>query len=183
MKSRRTGLLQIAVVAAALFLVSLGVSCARYRPAHVGPGSAGETFSFKAAGNELGRGTVNVAFCWFEIPHEIKARVSKPNSGRPFCAVSNTFKIAFGALNGTVWAVERAAGGAVEVALSPFPPYNPLMKPAYPPYLNPSNCPKEQTPENIDSEGQNSDNASFQSERIIKRCQISDARCGGEKEM
>jgi hypothetical protein len=32
--------------------------------------------------------------------------------------------------------VERAVGGVVEVGLSPFPPYDPLMEPAFPPYLN-----------------------------------------------
>jgi putative exosortase-associated protein (TIGR04073 family) len=183
MKSRITAVSQVAVIAAALFLLSLGAGCARYRPAHLESGSPTEMFSFKAAGSELGRGTVNIAFCWFEIPHEIKARVSKPNSGHPFCAVSNTFKIAFGALNGTIWAVERATGGAVEVALSLFPPYDPLMKPAYPPYLNHPNCLQAETPENVDTEEQNSDNASFQFERIIKKCQIINARSGSEKEM
>jgi hypothetical protein len=77
----------------------------------------------------------NVAFSWLEVPYEIETRVRNGHSGSPFDIVSHTFDVAFGAIGGTFSTAERAVGGAVEVGLSPFPPYDPLMSPALPPYL------------------------------------------------
>jgi len=56
--------------------------------------------------------------------------------------------------------VERAAGGAVEVVLSPFPPYGPIMDPPAPPYLNFGRKPsKERDSEDDDCEGDNCEGA------------------------
>ncbi len=118
-------------------LCFLMFSCAPYRPARVGSGDMTEPLSVKGTGHEFFRGVTNIAFCWLEIPHEIEAGVRESTStGSPFGIVSPAFAFVIGALNGTVWGVERAIGGAFEVVLSPFPPYGPIMRPAYPPYLN-----------------------------------------------
>jgi putative exosortase-associated protein (TIGR04073 family) len=128
--------LKFAVSVAGVCFLSGFIGCATYRPAQVGRQTSEETFSLKGTGHELGRGVTNIALCWLEVPHEIEARVRESDSGRPFGIVSNAFGAALGALNGAIWGVERAVGGAFEVVLSPFPPYDPIMKPAYPPYLN-----------------------------------------------
>lgn len=136
MRSARIDVGKLGVFVTAVCCVSLFIGCATYRPAQVGRGTAEENFCLKGTGHELGRGVTNIAFCWLEIPHEIEARVREGDSGRPFGVVSNAFDAALGAINGAIWGVERAVGGAFEVLLSPFPPYDPIMEPAYPPYLN-----------------------------------------------
>lgn len=95
------------------------------------------TFSFTGSATQFGRGLVNVGFCWLEIPHEIKERLAEGRGdGRIFNPISATVRIALGTVKGSIKTVERAAGGVLEVALFPFPPYRPLMNPAWPPYLN-----------------------------------------------
>ena len=91
--------------------------------------------SLKGTAREMGRGGVNMTLCWLELPHEIERSVRERDSIGPFGLVANAFRIAFGTVRGAVWSAERCAGGAVEIALSPFPPYEPIMDPAYPPYV------------------------------------------------
>jgi putative exosortase-associated protein (TIGR04073 family) len=121
---------------AAVCLLFASTGCGSYRPARVGRGGDQEAFSLKGTGCELGRGAANIAFCWLEVPHEIEARVREDRSGRPFSVISGVFSALLGTIDGTIWAAERAIGGAFEIVLSPFPPYEPIMEPAYPPYLN-----------------------------------------------
>lgn len=94
-----------------------------------------ETISFKKMGEDAGRGIVNVSFCWMEVPHKVKERVKKEPVHGPFNVVGGTLRGAFGALSGSIYGARRGVGGVFEFALSPFPPYGPLMYPAYPPYL------------------------------------------------
>lgn len=91
--------------------------------------------SLKGSAGEFARGVANVGFCWLELPSEIEARLREDAPGDPFGIISPAFAVTFGAITGTFRAVERAAGGVVEVALSPFPPYEPLTDPSLPPYL------------------------------------------------
>ena len=83
-----------------------------------------------------GRGVTNVAFCWLELPSAVEDRIRRGGPGHPFGIISTTFDVLFGTVCGTVRTVQRGVGGVVEVGLSPFPPYEPLMDPAFPPYLN-----------------------------------------------
>lgn len=91
--------------------------------------------SLGGSGREFGRGATNVAFCWLEIPSEVESEIRDSDVGSPFSIIGNTFDVAFGAIDGTLSAVGRGAGGVVEIGLSPFPPYDPLMDPALPPYM------------------------------------------------
>ena len=150
MRSARIDVVKVAVFVTAVCCVALFMGCATYRPAQVGRGTAEEPFCLKGTGHELGRGVTNIALCWLEIPHEIEARVREGHSGSPFGVVSNAFDAALGAINGTMWGAERAVGGAFEVLLSPFPPYNPIMEPAYPPYLNFKKASEEESPEAVE---------------------------------
>ena len=152
MEFSRSALSKVCVVAATIFLVCLATGCATYRPSKVGRGTTGESFSLKGTGGESGRGIVNIAFCWFEIPHEVEARIRENDSGHPFSIVSNAFDAALGAANGAVWGAERAIGGACELALSAFPPYDPIMKPGYPPYLNSGKVSEEELQEDCQTE-------------------------------
>lgn len=95
------------------------------------------TPSLMGTGREMGRGLTNVALCWLEIPNEVETRIRKNRTGHPFNVLANAFHVVFGTLGGAVDTAERACGGAVEIILSPFPPYGPIMEPALPPYLNP----------------------------------------------
>jgi len=124
-----------------LIFVSGCFSCLRREKARDGT----EKISLKGTGRQMARGGVNMALCWLELPHEMEEGIQENNSHGPFGLVSNAFHIAFGALRGAVWSVERCAGGAVEIAFSPFPPYDPIMHPAYPPYVKPEKIiePKE----------------------------------------
>jgi len=152
MKIAGINVLRLTIFVTAVWFLSLCIGCATYRPAQVGRGTAEEPFCLKGTGHELGRGVTNIAFCWLEIPHEIEARVREGDSGYPFGVVSNAFDATIGALNGTIWGVERAVGGAFEVLLSPFPPYDPIMEPAYPPYLNFKKASEEESTEAIEKE-------------------------------
>ncbi len=133
---RRSETMRIGICLAAVGSLFIATGCAHYRPARVGAESTEHKVSLKGTGCELGRGIVNIAFCWLEIPHEIEARVRESKQGHPFSIVSNSFEAVLGAVNGVVWGAERAIGGAFELVLSPFPPYDPIMEPALPPYLN-----------------------------------------------
>lgn len=93
--------------------------------------------SLVGTGREMGRGLTNVALCWLEIPNEVETRIRKNRTGHPFNILANAFHVVFGTLGGAVDTAERACGGAIEIILSPFPPYGPIMEPALPPYLNP----------------------------------------------
>ena len=92
-----------------------------------------DVFSAGGSAKEMGRGLANVVLSWLEIPKgiETKVRAKGPNPSI-FETVTGTV---FGAGSGVVNGVERAVGGVYETAMSPFPPYEPLMSPAYPPYL------------------------------------------------
>lgn len=94
-----------------------------------------ETFSLRGTANESGTGIVNIAFCWLEIPCEIKGRLRDNKWNRIWCIIPNSFDILFGTTRGASRGIMRGIGGVCEVILSPFPPYCPLMTPAYPPYF------------------------------------------------
>ena len=106
--------------------------------------SEAEGFSLAGTGRECGRGVVNVTLCWLEIPYEVEAGIRKKPISGPFDAVGATLRGALGVVSGAVSGVERIIGGTLEVLLSPFPPYGPLMDPPYPPYLNPTQEPVEE---------------------------------------
>ena len=144
MRIRGIGLSKVAAFAVILGSLVLVTGCGTYRPAQVGGKRRQETLSIKGTGCELGRGITNIAFCWLEVPHEAEARIRENRSGRPFSVITNVFDGALGVINGTIWAVERAIGGTFEVVLSPFPPYDPIMEPAFPPYLDFGKTPKEE---------------------------------------
>jgi len=93
---------------------------------------------------EAGRGVTNVAFCWLELPAAVEGRIRRGGPGHPFGIISTTFDVVFGTVCGTVRTVQRGVGGVVEVGLSPFPPYEPLMDPAFPPYLNRQRAPAKE---------------------------------------
>lgn len=114
-----------------------------------------KTFSFTGSAVQFGRGLVNAGFCWLEIPHEIKNRLAEGRGdGRIFNPVSATVRIALGTVKGSVKTVERAVGGVLETAFSPFPPYRPLMDPAWPPYLNFTPAPPKKAPRHVESRAQ-----------------------------
>ena len=94
-----------------------------------------ETFSLRGTANESGTGMVNIVFCWLEIPCEIKGRLRDNKWNRIWCIIPNSFDILFGTTRGASRGIMRGLGGVCEVILSPFPPYCPLMTPAYPPYF------------------------------------------------
>jgi putative exosortase-associated protein (TIGR04073 family) len=93
---------------------------------------------------EAGRGATNVAFCWLELPAAVEGRIRRGGPGHPFGIISGTFHALCGTVCGTVRTVQRGVGGVVEVGLSPFPPYEPLMDPAFPPYLNIQRAPAKE---------------------------------------
>jgi len=73
--------------------------------------------------NKLGRGLINTATCWVEVPAEI-ARVS--NERDP--ALGWTLGLAQGAINGII----RGAVGLFDTLTCVFPPYDkPKMQPEY----------------------------------------------------
>lgn len=136
----RWGML-LAVVGVGLALAGCGMSTPRaYAPQ--------ERFSLSGTGHQLGRGVTNLALCWLEIPYQVEAHVGNDRIQRPFDVVGTILSGAVGAVEGTVWGVGRGLGGIVEVVLSPFPPYGPLMSPAYPPYIG---CAEESRPEAAES--------------------------------
>jgi putative exosortase-associated protein (TIGR04073 family) len=118
---------------AAIYTSFMGTGCAHYR---LKDKEVDESFSFKGTGRELSRGVTNMAFCWLELPHEIECKIRDNNPDAPFGMISSSIAAALGAIKGTLWTVDRFVGGAVEIAFSPFPPYDPIMHPGYPPYLN-----------------------------------------------
>jgi len=77
----------------------------------------------KTAVNKLGRGLVNTATCWAEIPAEV-ARIS--NEKDPVIGAT------LGVLQGTILTIVRGASGLFDILTSPFGPYDkPLVKPDY----------------------------------------------------
>jgi len=77
----------------------------------------------KSPANKLGRGLINTATCWAEIPGEI-AKISKEKDPLVGTAV--------GIIQGTFLALVRGATGIFDVATCIFPPYDkPMMKPEY----------------------------------------------------
>ena len=134
MTVRGSGVQKSISLAMVLSLLFLATGCI------VGAGSSRareeeQRVSLKGSAGEFARGVANVGFCWLELPSEIEAHIRENSPGNPFGIISPVFAVTFGTISGTFRAVERAAGGVVEVALSPFPPYEPLMDPALPPYL------------------------------------------------
>jgi len=59
-----------------------------------------ETFSLRGTANESGIGMVNIAFCWLEIPCEIKGRLRDNKWNRIWCIIPNSFDILFGTTRG-----------------------------------------------------------------------------------
>lgn len=99
------------------------------------PLSAGHPFSCKGFLRQTGRGFVNIAFCWMEVPYEIKRSLTEKDNLELLGVFTNTYNVVAGTVSGAVHTVVRCAGGIYEVTFAPFPPYEPLMCPAYPPYL------------------------------------------------
>ena len=79
----------------------------------------------------MGRGLGNVGLCWLEVPYGIEQGIADNGDD----LLSLTIAGAFGAVNGGIQGLNRMGCGFFEVVLSPFPPYEPLMRPALPPYL------------------------------------------------
>jgi len=123
----------ISVLAVSACLLLLGAGCITIGSSHE---DVPQGFSPKGTVCEAGRGATNVAFCWLEVPAAVEGRIRRGGPGHPFGIISTTFDVVFGTICGTVRTVKRGVGGVVEVGLSPFPPYEPLMDPAFPPYLN-----------------------------------------------
>lgn len=105
--------------------------------------------SFMGTGREFTRGIANMAFCWLELPHEIEGKIRDNNPDAPFGMITSSIAATLGAIKGTFWTTDRFVGGAVEIALSPFPPYEPIMHPGYPPYLNSRKNKEFQDPERM----------------------------------
>ena len=121
------------VLSACVLLTVTG--CITIGSSHECTEHARESVSLKGTASELGRGVTNVAFCWLELPSAVEHGIRRHNPDNPFGIIGSTFGAVFGTIGGTIHTVKRGVGGAVEVALSPFPPYDPLMHPALPPYL------------------------------------------------
>ena len=138
----RTGALAVIV---GVVLLASGCSTAARRPETPEYG-----FSLKGTGRQVGRGLTNVALCWLEVPYHVEKQVGESPMGHPFDVIGSTLSGALGVVNGAIWGVGRGLGGVIEVVLSPFPPYEPLMKPAYPPYVGRA---KESKPEAGESGG------------------------------
>jgi len=96
---------------------------------------AKEPLSLRGTGRECGRGVVNVAFCWLEIPDDIEHQVRSNYDPSLGGVVGTSVDIVEGAVSGTFGTVERAMTGVFEIVLCPFPPYGPMAKPGLPPYL------------------------------------------------
>ena len=132
------------VMSACVLLMATG--CITIGSSHECKEHAHESVSLKGTGRELGRGVTNVAFCWLELPSAVEHGIRGHSHDGPFCIIGSTFGAVFGTIGGTVHTVKRGVGGVVEVALSPFPPYDPLMHPAYPPYLGFAKAPERKKP-------------------------------------
>lgn len=134
-------------------IFSNGCSICEMRTGHQHERTAETPFSAKNMAISMGRGGTNIAFGWLEVPCTIKSRIKSGKSEGPFGIISNTFAATFGAVKGAIWASKRLVGGAVEMVLSPFPPYEPLLHPPYPPCLEPkTNEPEKSRPCDKDSE-------------------------------
>ena len=75
--------------------------------------------------HKLGRGFVNFATGWLEIPKSIAAQWERYD---PFTG------FALGTIKGTVWGVQRTAIGVYETVTFPFPipkDYKPVVKPEF----------------------------------------------------
>jgi putative exosortase-associated protein (TIGR04073 family) len=100
--------------------------------------SAGEPFSFRGFGTQLGRGLLNVGFFWLEVPYQIKTSMAESWCGDDnldFGVFTMPYSFVAGLAKGTVEGVVRGVNGVCEVVLSPIPPYTPLNCPAYPPFM------------------------------------------------
>ena len=138
----KTGL--VAGIVSVVILVS-GCSMNTRRPE-----TPEERFSLKGTGRQLGRGLTNVGLCWLEVPYQVERQVGETPIDHPFDVIGCGLSGAVGVVNGAIWGVGRGLGGVIEVVLSPFPPYEPIMKPAYPPYIGRA---KESKPEAGESAG------------------------------
>ncbi len=126
-------------------LMFLGTGCVTINlPHRCGESDVPEGFSPKGTACEAGRGVTNVAFCWLELPAAVEGKIRRGSPGHPFGIISTSFDVVFGTVCGTVRTVQRGVGGVFEVGLSPFPPYEPLMDPAFPPYLNLQRAPAKE---------------------------------------
>jgi putative exosortase-associated protein (TIGR04073 family) len=143
---KRNCILISLISAATIWIAVMGTGCA-----HCGFIEEEEegNFSLKGSAGEFSRGAVNVALCWLEIPHKVEAKIRKVEPKGPFGILSSGFAIIGGTIKGSLWGVKRLAGGSVEIAFSPFPPYEPMMHPGYPPYLNPGKDKKDTACKNI----------------------------------
>ena len=132
------------VLSACLLLLATG--CITIGSSHECREHGHESVSLAGTGREFGRGVTNVAFCWLELPCSVEHGIRRHSSDGPFGIIGSTFGAVFGTIGGTIHTVKRGVGGTVEVALSPFPPYDPLMRPAYPPYLGFTKAPDREKP-------------------------------------
>ena len=92
-------------------------------------------FSIEGTGRELGRGVTNVALCWLEIPREVEARLAEEPIAGPTGGLLAVARGSIGLVSGALAGTGRLVVGVCEILLSPFPPYDPLLDPAYPPYV------------------------------------------------
>ncbi len=123
-------------IAVLVCTMAVTAGCRAYDPAAEGGDPGG--FSVVGTGHEMGRGVVNVAFSWLEIPYQVESHVRKVSWSSPFGVIAAVFETTFGVIDGAFTTVGRATGGLFEILMSPFPPYDPMMDPPFPPYLNAS---------------------------------------------
>ena len=146
MRTTRDVVRRNALIALTACVLLLATGCITICSSHDCREHAHQSPSLKGTGRELGRGVTNVAFCWLELPASVEHGIRRHNPDNPFGIISSTFGAVFGTIGGTIRTVRRGVGGVVEVALSPFPPYDPLMHPAYPPYLGLAKAPEREKP-------------------------------------
>ena len=144
MRIRRTVVQTSITWALALSLMFLATGCIISGPSCTRREAREQSLSLKGTGHQFGRGVTNVAFCWLELPSEIGEHVRDYGPGNPFGILPTALGITFGTVSGSFRAVERAVGGVFEIGLSPFPPYEPLMHPAFPPYAESIKAPCEE---------------------------------------
>jgi hypothetical protein len=84
------------------------------------------------------RGVTNVGFCWFEVIEGAQQSLVA-HKGWGLCGIlDKSIHLPFAVAGGALHGAERAVSGVVETAFSPFPPYGPMIDPAWPPYLRSS---------------------------------------------
>ncbi len=95
----------------------------------------GQEVSFRGTVTQFERGVANIAFSWLEIPKGIASNLKGDRFSSAFSVISYGVDTVGGAAGSAFDVLKRATGGAVEILISPFPPYDPIMTPPYPPYM------------------------------------------------